>query len=179
MGSSSRLGSLTQAARSKQLNFGPIDSFCHWNLDDFGLRRFIFLTKSQVETMVSEQIGKLPPGAVADPVKVQELEHRLLVINYVIRGIGLLLGGVFVILGLIVKQFPVPITIIGLVLYIGSFILFAVIYGLLGDAGSFTESLTTGIPVKIIIIISLAKAIQAALAYERERNAAVPVEAEA
>jgi predicted RND superfamily exporter protein len=57
----------------------------------------------------------------------------------------------------------VPITIISLVLYLGATAIFAYLA---------PETIAAGIIIKVIIIIGLAKAIQAAIAYENDRRVA-------
>ena len=73
-----------------------------------------------------------------------------------IYGLPVVLGLLFVIFGLIVKQFPVPITITSLVLYI----LATAAFGLLEPA-----TLLQGFIIKIIIIFALIRSIKAARAY--------------
>ena len=77
------------------------------------------------------------------------------------------LGVLYIVMGMFVKQYPVPLTIAALVLYIGS----AAVFAILDPA-----TLASGIIVKILIIVGLAKAVQAALAYERERKALIAAE---
>ena len=72
------------------------------------------------------------------------------------------LGVIFIVMGLLVKQYPVPLTIAGLALYVGSALVFAALDPM---------TLLQGIIIKIFIVIGLVKAVQAALAYERERKA--------
>ena len=59
------------------------------------------------------------------------------------------------------KKYPVPITVTSLILYIGAAIVFGVID---------PSTLARGIIVKIIIVVCLAKSIQAAVAYQREQE---------
>jgi hypothetical protein len=77
--------------------------------------------------------------------------------GYLFYGLPALLGLLFVVFGLIVKQFPVPITVTSLVLYV----LATVAFGLLSPA-----TLLQGIVVKVIFIIGLFRAIKAARAYQ-------------
>jgi hypothetical protein len=73
--------------------------------------------------------------------------------------VAVILGVIFVVCGIIIKAFPVPVTIISLVLYV----LAAVGFGILHP-----PSLAAGLIIKVIIVIALAKAIQSAVAYEKE-----------
>ena len=60
------------------------------------------------------------------------------------------------------RLFTVAVTVSALVIYVGS----AIVFGILEP-----ESLARGLIIKIIIIVALAKAIQTAAAYQRERDA--------
>jgi hypothetical protein len=73
------------------------------------------------------------------------------------------LGIVFAILGFLVPKFPVPATIIGLVLYIGATAIFAMID---------MSTLMSGFVIKAVIIVSLFKAVNAALAYQKQSDKA-------
>ncbi len=84
-----------------------------------------------------------------------------------VNGVAVALGVVFIILGVIVNRFPVPATIISLILYVGS---------ALGFAALDPSTLARGAIIKIIIVVALIKAIQAALAYEKERQRSASVE---
>ena len=63
------------------------------------------------------------------------------------------------------KAYPVPITVTAFVLYVGS----AVVMALLDP-----EQIGRGLIMKVIIVFALVKAIQAAVAYQRE-SSAMPV----
>lgn len=67
----------------------------------------------------------------------------------------------FFILGLLVPKFPIPATVIALVLFITLHAIYA-----MADP----TSLLSGWLLKIIVIVVLVKAIQAAVAYEKERK---------
>jgi len=71
---------------------------------------------------------------------------------------------VFIGLGLAVYKIPVVATVLGLILYIGANIVFVVLTGN-------PLVLAQGIVVKILIIIGLFKAVQSAVAYQREQQA--------
>jgi hypothetical protein len=79
-----------------------------------------------------------------------------------IQAVPVGLGVIFIILGVMVKSYPVPMTITGLVLYV----LANAIFGLLDPA-----MLLQGVIIKIIVVVALIKAVQAALAYQREMSA--------
>jgi hypothetical protein len=66
---------------------------------------------------------------------------------------------VFIACGLLVQRHPVPVTITALALYLGSM----AIFGLVNPA-----SLASGLIIKIFIVIGLFKAVQAAIAYQKD-----------
>src|SRR5262249_4613518 len=115
----------------------------------------------------NQEIVKAGPGAVVNQAKMAEIETTLLRLNYLITGGAALLGAIFVVLGLAVKSYPVPITITSLVLYLGATAIFALINPM---------TLAAGAIIKIIIIVALAKSIQTAIAYQNEEATAAKLE---
>lgn len=99
-------------------------------------------------------INNLPPPQRAEVEKAMNL-------GYVLSYVFIALGVVFIVLGIMVYQFPVQCTIAGLVLYI-----LANIVGALIDP----STIAAGLIVKIAIIVALVKAIQAAQAYVKEQQ---------
>ena len=97
------------------------------------------------------------------PEDVEAFRQEATISGYLIYGLPVLLGCVFVIFGSIIKQFPVPITITSLALYV----LATVAFGLLAP-----ETLVQGFIVKIIFIFALIRAIKAARAYRDHTQAA-------
>lgn len=108
---------------------------------------------------IDKQIQALPAGQVADPAKVAELKDEWVRATRAIYGGGIVVGPGFVILGALVSSYPVPCTIGGLVLYLGGY----AVFGYLNPA-----SLTQGLLIKIIIVAGLYKAMQAAIAHQKE-----------
>jgi hypothetical protein len=80
-----------------------------------------------------------------------------------IQGMFAFLGIVFIVCGLLVKRFPVPCTLIPLVLYVLS---------ALATAAFDPTTLARGLIVKIVIVVALFKAVQAAFAYQKEMQTA-------
>ena len=70
---------------------------------------------------------------------------------------------VFVFLGISVYVFPVPCTVLGLVLYIGLIALAAVLD---------PTQIARGIIIKIVIIVAMVKSIGSAVAYQKEKQQA-------
>jgi hypothetical protein len=154
------LGSLAQSARGKQLNQA------RWlliviGLLTLGINGFI-LVKELGEVRDAVAAGRIPRGAV----------NTVYTLVYVIDGGAAALGLLFVIFGLIIKMFPVPITIISLILYILAAVGFAMLNFAFLERDKFFETLWQGIIVKVIIIVAFIKAIQAAIAYERDKQIA-------
>jgi hypothetical protein len=167
---SGQLGSLAQSARLKNLNQAKgtliaigILTIVVNGIQLFGLRDAM---KTEVNKMVEAERAKARAQGmelVIDQAKLQEAEESGTRVAYLIAYSVIGLGVLFVIFGFIVKKFPVPITIISLVLYLGATAIFAYLA---------PETIAAGIIIKVIIIIGLAKAIQAAIAYENDRRVA-------
>ncbi len=149
---SSRLGSLAQSARSKQLNTA------RGILLFIGIVIILFngfqmaMVRNEVKKALDEGIRKqMGPGAQVDARERQNIEDAAIVFGYLVCGAFIFLG--------------VPVTVASLVLYIGA----TVVTGLLNPA-----SLGAGLIIKIFIIVALSKAIQSAIAYQRaEKSAAL------
>jgi hypothetical protein len=124
---------------------------------------FVFNAASMVEAEFKKEIAELNrKGMVVDKANARELQEQAVRSTQLINGIAVVLGVAFVVFGLLVYQYPVPITITSLILYIGA----AAAFGLIDPS-----SLWKGILIKIIIVVALFKAIQSAIAYERDRRA--------
>lgn len=134
------LGSLAQKARTNHLKSAR------------GILIFVgvltMIVNLVVLSFLDTLIQKEAPGA--SPEEMQAIKD----VAYVIQGGFVLLGAVFVVLGLLVYRYPVVTTVLGLVLYVAG----AVLSGL------------QGIVLKIVIIYFLFRAVQAAFAYQKERN---------
>ena len=150
------LGSLGQAARLKQLNSARAILVIVGVLT-LAANAFMF---SNAEREIDDAIGKeMQPGMVID----QEKRAEIINVVRMIYGGACALGAIFIVLGILVKKFPVPATILGLILYLGGNAVFALL-----NPGS----LAAGALVKILVIIGLVKAMQAAFAYQKEVNEA-------
>lgn len=155
-GEGSGLGSLAQDARLKQLNVA------RWCLIIVGLiytgvEIFELVTLRQ---MVEAEVRK--QGMVI--VNQAEFERGLSILRLiVIAAIGI--GVTFIILGLLVHTHPLGITIAGLVLFIA----YNVVLMLLDK-----HNIYRGIILKVIVVVALVKAIQAAAALERDKKTWTP-----
>jgi len=157
-----KLGSLSQSARLKSLNSAK------GILIVIGVLTVIFngiqipLARDQIHEAINREVQKLQgQGMIVDQSKVKEAEDTAMRIALLILGGFIALGVLFIVLGLAIKSYPVPITVTSLVLYLA------------GAAFSFyldPEFVGFAAIIKIFIVIALVKAIQSAIAYERERR---------
>lgn len=106
---------------------------------------------SQVDKLIQNEQQK---GVVIAP----EARDTLIAIARIFLGGFITLGVIFVLFGLIVQKFPVPITIAAMVIYLGANAVLAVFN---------FESIFAGIPLKIITVVALVQAIQSAVAYQK------------
>ncbi len=154
------LGSLAQAARSKQLNSARSILLFIGLLTLVANGIFFSMAKSMVDKQFDSELADLRrQGIEIDNDKVEELRADSIQSTKLINGVGLAIGVAFIVLGLKVKKYPVPMTITGLVLYLGS----AAVFGLIDPT-----TLARGFIIKILIIVGLFKAVQSAIAYEKE-----------
>jgi hypothetical protein len=165
-----KLGSLAQAARIKKLNEARNILLFVGLLTIAFNAVFLALARDNVKKELENEIAKAGGrgNVQIDPVKLQEAEDHAVLIVTLVNGAAIVLGVLFVVFGLIVKRFPAPVTILSLVLYVGAILGFAMIE---------PSTLAGGLLIKIIVIVCLAKAIQAALAYEKEQRRATELEA--
>jgi hypothetical protein len=152
-------GSLAQSARLKELKSarrilfvlgGLLIVFC-------GIA-FPFVNEF-VRAQLDEEARQLTQkGMVINQAKLTEIKEaqvRAVQIGLLAQiGIGVL----YVVLGLLVNKFPVPATVTALVVYIGVNVAVAV---------HDSSQLATGWWIKLIVVIALAKAVQAAIAYQK------------
>jgi hypothetical protein len=160
-GGPSSLGSLTQSARLKQLNTA------RWILLAIGVLSVVvnvavfFTIESEVDTIIQRDLNALRMrGMAADPAEVARFRESTVRVAKLLQAGFIFVSGLFIVFGLTVKKYPVPITVTALVLYLGV----NAITGVLDPS-----SVPRGIIVKIIIIVALVASVQSALAYQREK----------
>ena len=156
-----KLGSLAQSARVKELNTARNILIAIGILTIIVSGIQLATVRDQVHKAVQADLAK--QGVVGFPPQVQQFEENAVLISYAILGISVALGVLFFVFGLLVKTFPVPITIISLVLYVASALVSVVINPALLQFG-------VAILVRVIIVIALAKAIQSAFVYQKEKR---------
>lgn len=153
------LGSLSQAARGKTLGSARIILILV-GLLTIGANGFLFYTaEKQADTAIQVEIKKLAPGMVADQQKVAEAKTQIVKVVKLVAGGTIVLGVIFIALGVVVYKIPVVATVLGLVLYVGA----TIIFGLVDPS-----SMVRGIIVKVFIVVGLVKAVQTAIAYQKD-----------
>lgn len=158
-----QLGSLAQSARIKELNTARNILIVIGILTIIVNAIQIPMARAQVHKALQDDLAK--KQIVGFPQEVQLIEEIAVQFTYVVLGGTLALGVLFVVFGCLVKTYPVPITITSLVLYVLATLFFAVL-----NWQNFWETLALGFVLKIIIIVALAKAIQSALVYQKEKR---------
>ncbi len=169
-GSQTGMRNLAQEARKQQLKKA------RWILIAVGVLQlivglfFVFNARAMVKAQFEKELAPMKAqGATVDEQKLQELEDSATKATQLLN-LGGILGGIgFIFLGLLVYRFPVACTVTGLLLYIGLFAGFAFV-SFMGDGDG--SVFVRGWLFRLLIIIALYKAIQAALAYEKEKKAA-------
>ena len=160
----SGLGNLAQSARGKELKSARTIMLVIGVLSVL-VNLFVYSSaEGEVQKEIDKEIAKLGRGFVVDRDKVAELKSQAVGTTRLVSGGGVLLGLVFIACGLLVQRHPVPTTITALALYLASM----AIFGLVNPS-----SIASGLIVKLFIIAGLFKAVQAAIAYQKEL-AAVP-----
>jgi len=153
------LGSLAQSARRTSLKNARRILFVLAGLQMiFGL--FLLATAETVaKAEVAKEVKNM--GGGVDPATIREAEAEWMT---GVRLAAAFVGGLgiaFLILGVLVYKLPVAATVTALVLYVGAHLL---------DAAFDPAALFRGIILKVIVVVALVKAIQAAIAYERENK---------
>ncbi len=146
------LGSLAQSARGKEI------SQAKGILIVIGILTML-VNGFLLYNLPNEISQAIQMGQAGDPAQVEEFKQAATIAGYLLYGGPVLLGLLFVIFGLIIKKYPVPITITSLVLYILANLVFAILNPL---------SIVSGIIIKVIIVVGLFRAIKAARSYEAE-----------
>jgi hypothetical protein len=153
------LGSLAQSARGTSLNRARGILIAIGVLQLLAGIFMFFNVKNEARQAIEAERQKLQPGMVIDPEAAKEAEETIIRVGQVVYGGTIVLGFVFIVLGVVVYKAPVACTVTGLILYVAANAIFAVFDPV---------SLLRGIIVKVIIVVGMVKSIQAAMAYEHE-----------
>jgi hypothetical protein len=155
-----RLASLAQSARSKSLKRARLTLIWLGVLMAVVNGVLLFAARQNVQAQFDQEIADLAKqGLSVDPEQVSALIDASVRATQLVAGGAAALGVLFIVFGLNVYRYPLPITITGLVLYLGFIALNAVADPL---------TIFQGLILKILVIVFLANAIRAALAYEKE-----------
>ncbi len=154
-----RMGNLAQSARGSALKNARGIMLAIGVISVLANAFFYASVESNVQEEIDKELKKLGPGFVVDPVKLAELKGQAVRATRLINGGGVLLGLLFIGCGMLVGRHPVPMTVTALALYLGG----NAIFGFINPG-----SLGAGLIVKIFIVIGLFKAVQAAIAYQKE-----------
>ncbi len=152
---SPKLGSLTTSARNKKLNQARA------SLIIAGILSIIMGVIPMIDTrnQIKKEVRKQNPFAIIPEAELT----RVVRLVQTIAAAYIVLGVIFIVFACIVHKYPVPITITGLVLYVGSLL---VLVAISGDPAI----LFKGILWKIIILVGLIQGISTAVALEKERR---------
>ncbi|HEX4145058.1 MAG TPA: hypothetical protein VHY91_16245 [Pirellulales bacterium] len=126
---------------------------------------FLMMAKSNVDQEIDKQVKQVQAQHMqVDLHQVELVRASALTLTYLIQGGAAALGIVFIVLGFLVKSYPVPATMLGLILYLAG----TAIFGYLEPM-----TLLQGIIFKMFIVISLFASIKAAIGYQKHlaRNA--------
>jgi hypothetical protein len=161
------LGSLAQQAREKEIRQAK------WALVAAGVILLIsglfemVTARAQVQAEIEKQVQQVGGWANVRRAEVARAIDDAVSYVYVLDGLLGIVGVLFIVLGMWVRMYPLPITIVGLSLFLLINLGLVLVDPL---------NLMRGFIVKIIIIAALIRAIKAASAYEKERDPAPELE---
>jgi hypothetical protein len=149
------LGDLASSTRQSHIS-SVIGIFLIVGLLEMGFGGFKYWNSAkEVDDVLAAEIKAAGPDAVIDEEAVASAKAEVLGMVRFIYGLEVFVGVVFIVLALLVTRYPVVITILGLLLYLA----------MIGLAAFFDPSqLVRGLLIKILIIVSLVRAISAARA---------------
>jgi hypothetical protein len=120
-----------------------------------------------VDAVINKEIAALrAKGMVENPAEVAKIRAQSIRVTQLLSGALIALGVLFIIFGLIVQRYPVPITVTSFVLYVGA----AAVFGYWDPA-----TLMAGLIFKVIVVAVLIKAIASAIAYQKAETAQQPL----
>jgi hypothetical protein len=166
----SSLGNLAQSARKKHINeargglivVGLIIVIFY----GIGLASLRTTIHSNLQTAVAKQ-----PGMDIDQAKLQEIEDGLVRSGTVESVLFIGAGAAIFVLGLLTTKYPVPCTLLGLVVYVAITAYYLINLFSSGEADTVGLQIR-GMVYRVIMIVALVKAVQSAIAYQREENEA-------
>jgi hypothetical protein len=157
------LGSLAQAARTKQLKTARNILYIIGILAFVANGGAFFFADTVAGWRIDSELEAIHARhQVADPAAVKEARAQLVGQLQLAAGIGAIIGLVFVGCAVAVFTYPIAATVTSLIVYLGR---------LAAEGVMAPETIAQGWWLKILIVVGLFKAVQAALAYESERKA--------
>jgi hypothetical protein len=158
------LGSLAQSARAKELRSARVIFILIGVLTLIGFAINIGTLEMQVDMAIkAEMKSQNLSESDVDPQSVAAARQAIKRVAYLIIGGMAAMAVVYFVLAALVSRHPIPVTVSGLVIFLASAAIFAVID---------PTTLVQGIIIKILIIIGLIKAVSAAIAYQKSLPAA-------
>lgn len=174
-GSAPKLGSLAQKARGQKLRQVRIIFFIIGVLTIVANLFDITQIRPNFQKAVQKEIqAKGGPGMVqVDRALLQKEEDNAFFLGCALDSVFIFTGVIFLLLGALIYRFPVPATVIGLVLYVVTFGVGLLIVVTLGEAEAIGLFVSRGLIFRICFIIALIASIKSAVAYENERRAEI------
>jgi FtsH-binding integral membrane protein len=165
---SDELGSLSQKVRTDSLRSARIIMIIVGLLMS-GANLFFALS---AEAMVDKEINDLrKSGMVFDEAKLKPFRDSAIRTTQLAAFVFVGVGAIFFVLAAMIYKAPVPCTVTALVLYVGGWVAsVAIAISNTDDAKEVGQAVASGWLVRILIIIALVKAVQAAIAYQKERQ---------
>jgi hypothetical protein len=158
------LGNLAQSARTKQLKTARGILYFVGIVTIIANGALIYFAESMVKSKLDSEAAQLrSQGFRIDGEKLREIQDQAVRATRLADGIAIILGIIFIVCGALVYSYPVATTVTSLVLYLGAM----AVYGVMDPT-----TLVQGWLVKILVVVGLFKAVQAAIAYESDRKAA-------
>jgi hypothetical protein len=165
------LGSLSQSARRTSLKSAQMILIIVGLLGT-AIQGFMFSqAEKEVDSVYNAELRKIGGIQNLDPDVRAEVENERAAD---VRRVKLLYGGfvlafvTMIILGICVYMAPVICTVLGLIMYLAAWFVPVVLLFLADEPKDAGKALVGGIIIKILIIIGMVKAIQAAIAYQAE-----------
>jgi hypothetical protein len=171
-GPTSSLGNLAQSARKKHINEAR-GSLIVVGVLMILINGFVVATlRSTIHSNLQAALAK-QPGMMIDQATLQEVEDTLVRSGSVECFLFIGAGIAIFVLGLLTTKYPVPCTLLGLIIYVAITAIFLI--NLLNSGGPELVGVQIkGMIWRIIMIVALIKAVQAAIAYQREEKEALP-----
>lgn len=167
-----KLGSLAQKARGKQLKQVRVLLFVLGGLIIVVNLFSISTIRSNYRKAVDAEIQKRggPAMVPIDRAAIQLEEDNTFLLGSSIRGAFVLLGVLFLLFGAILYRYPVPVTVLSLLLYLlGTVAGIAIVA--IGDPDQLGKQSAFAWLERIFFVVALASSIKLARTYERERQA--------